>query len=149
MDTQLVRNSKHRTEIEGLRAVAVLLVVLYHSDVIFKSGFVGVDVFFVISGYVIARSLTTDIFELSNFSVASFYARRIRRLLPALAVMLTTVLFLSTWLSTISSRVQTVRTGLFATFSLSNIFLFRLVFLKHIPQLSRIYVVPNHISLMN
>lgn len=125
MDTQLVRNSKYRTEIQGLRAVAVLLVVLYHSDVIFKSGFVGVDVFFVISGYVIARSLTTDIFELSNFSVASFYARRIRRLLPALAVMLATVLFLSTWFSTISSRVQTVRTGLFATFSLSNIFLFR------------------------
>lgn len=125
MDKQLANNSRYKTEIQGLRAVAVLLVVFYHSDVIFKSGFVGVDIFFVISGYVIARSLTTDGYELSEFSVVTFYARRIRRLLPALAVMLTTVLFLSTWFSTISSRVQTVRTGLFATFSLSNVFLFR------------------------
>lgn len=125
MDIQLAKNSKYKYDIQGLRAIAVLLVVLYHSDVVFSSGFVGVDVFFVISGYVIARSLTYDSFELKTFSVVAFYARRIRRLLPALAAMLATVLFLSTWFSSISSRVQTVRTGLFATFSLSNVFLFR------------------------
>ena len=125
MDIQIAKNSKYKYDVQGLRAIAVLLVVLYHSDVVFSSGFVGVDVFFVISGFVIARSLTNDNFELKKFSVVAFYARRIRRLLPALAAMLATVLFLSTWFSTISSRVQTVRTGLFATFSLSNLFLFR------------------------
>jgi len=122
---QTVKKDGYRVEIQGLRAVAVLLVVFYHSEVIFKSGFIGVDVFFVISGFVIAQSLNHQYSEQNSFSVASFYARRIRRLLPGLTAMLTVVLVLSTWLSTISSRVQTVRTGLFATFSLSNLFLFR------------------------
>ncbi len=117
--------NNYRIEIQGLRAVAVLLVVFYHAEVFFKSGFVGVDVFFVISGFVIAQSLNHQYTEQSSFSIVNFYARRIRRLLPGLAAMLTIVLVLSTWFSTISSRVQTVRTGLFATFSLSNIFLFR------------------------
>jgi len=119
------RKSNYRVEIQGLRAIAVLLVVFYHAGVVFKSGFIGVDVFFVISGFVIAQSLSHQYSEQNSFSITSFYARRIRRLLPGLAAMLTIVLVLSTWLSTISSRVQTVRTGLFATFSLSNLFLFR------------------------
>ena len=109
--------STHRSEIQGLRAVAIILVVLYHAGVLFNSGFIGVDVFFVISGYVIAASLRRELRSSENISVAGFYARRVRRLLPALALMLGTVLFLSTWLSSISSRVQTVRTGFFATFS--------------------------------
>jgi hypothetical protein len=125
MVVQVIKKDGYRLEIQGLRAIAVLLVVFYHAGVIFKSGFIGVDVFFVISGFVIAQSLNHHYSQQNRFSVIDFYARRIRRLLPGLAAMLTTVLFLSTWLSTISSRVQTVRTGLFATFSLSNLFLFR------------------------
>ncbi len=117
--------STHRSEIQGLRAVAIILVVLYHAGVLFNSGFIGVDVFFVISGYVIAASLSRELRSSKNISIAGFYARRVRRLLPALALMLGTVLFLSTWLSSISSRVQTVRTGFFATFSSSNLFLYR------------------------
>jgi peptidoglycan/LPS O-acetylase OafA/YrhL len=115
----------HRSEIQGLRAVAIILVVLYHTGVLFNSGFIGVDVFFVISGYVIAASLRRELGSGENISIAGFYARRVRRLLPALALMLGTVLFLTTWLSSISSRVQTVRTGFFATFSSSNLFLYR------------------------
>jgi len=115
----------YRPEIQGIRALAVLLVVLYHSDFVFPSGFVGVDVFFVISGYVITQSLLRELEKSESINLIAFYARRVRRLLPGLAVMLTVVMFLSTWFSTISSRVQTVRTGLFATFSLSNLFLFR------------------------
>ena len=115
----------YRSEIQGLRAVAIILVVLYHTGVLFNSGFIGVDVFFVISGYVIAASLRRELGSGENISIAGFYARRVRRLLPALALMLGTVLFLSTWLSSISSRVQTVRTGFFATFSSSNLFLYR------------------------
>jgi peptidoglycan/LPS O-acetylase OafA/YrhL len=117
--------STHRSEVQGLRAVAIILVVLYHTGVLFNSGFIGVDVFFVISGYVIAASLRRELGSGENISIAGFYARRVRRLLPALALMLGTVLFLSTWLSTISSRAQTVRTGFFATFSSSNLFLYR------------------------
>jgi peptidoglycan/LPS O-acetylase OafA/YrhL len=117
--------SSNRAEIQGLRAIAIILVVLYHSGVLFKSGFIGVDVFFVISGYVIAASLLRELQSGRNISISGFYARRVRRLLPALALMLGTVLFLSTWLSSISSRVQTVRTGFFATFSSANLFLFR------------------------
>ena len=76
--------------IQGLRAVAVLSVVVYHASVfwpdiktIFPGGFLGVDIFFVISGYVITRSLLRGL-NTGNFSLASFYLKRVRRLLPAL-----------------------------------------------------------------
>lgn len=73
--------------IDGLRAVAILPVVLYHAAVAgFSGGFVGVDVFFVLSGYLIARVILADV-ENGRFSYPLFYERRIRRLLPALVVM--------------------------------------------------------------
>ncbi|CAI0896240.1 acyltransferase family protein [Serratia quinivorans] len=78
----------YRRDIDGLRAVAILLVVLYHSGVTFLSGgFIGVDVFFVISGFLIGGIIYT---ELSNktFSYGRFYTRRIKRIAPALLVML-------------------------------------------------------------
>ena len=119
------KSNSYRPDIQGLRAIAILVVVCYHSGIFFKSGFVGVDVFFAISGYVISSSLIREIESNGRISISQFYARRIRRLLPALAVMLSIVLFASTWLSALSARVQTVRTGMFATFSAANLFLFR------------------------
>jgi peptidoglycan/LPS O-acetylase OafA/YrhL len=119
------QDNLYRPDIQGLRAIAILVVVCYHSGVFFKSGFIGVDVFFVISGYVISSSLIREIERNGRISISQFFARRIRRLLPALAVMLSVVLFASTWLSALSARVQTVRTGIFATFSAANLFLFR------------------------
>ncbi|MEK8049880.1 acyltransferase family protein [Ideonella sp. DXS22W] len=78
----------YRPEIDGLRALAVLPVVLYHAGAPgFGGGFIGVDVFFVISGYLITRLIVNDL-EARRFSLADFYARRCRRLLPALCVML-------------------------------------------------------------
>ncbi|WP_298281984.1 acyltransferase family protein [Novosphingobium sp.] len=75
---------QHRREIEGLRAVAVLPVVLFHADVPgFGGGFVGVDVFFVISGYLITLAIA-EAKAAGTFSFAQFYERRARRLLPAL-----------------------------------------------------------------
>lgn len=79
---------KYRPDIDGLRAVAVLAVVLYHAfPKNFPGGFIGVDVFFVISGYLITgilmKSLTSD-----SFSISDFYARRIRRIFPALFLVL-------------------------------------------------------------
>jgi peptidoglycan/LPS O-acetylase OafA/YrhL len=74
----------YRPDIDGLRAVAVLAVVLYHAGFgVVSGGYVGVDVFFVISGYVISKSLFADL-EGGRFSVAGFYERRVRRIFPAL-----------------------------------------------------------------
>lgn len=84
---------RYRNDVEGLRAVAVLPIVLYHFGSSFLSGgFVGVDIFFVISGFVIARSIAADA-EAGRFSIANFYVKRICRILPALlaTVLLTTI----------------------------------------------------------
>ena len=75
---------KYRAEIDGLRAIAVLPVILFHAGFeLFSGGFVGVDVFFVISGYLITTILIGDI-ERDKFSIIEFYERRARRILPAL-----------------------------------------------------------------
>jgi len=75
---------KYRSDIDGLRALAVLPVILYHAGFDwFSGGFVGVDVFFVISGYLIATIIISEIAE-ENFSLIDFYERRSRRILPAL-----------------------------------------------------------------
>ncbi len=75
---------KYRTEIDGLRALAVVPVILFHAGFeLFSGGFVGVDVFFVISGYLITTILIEDI-ENKRFSIVNFYERRARRILPAL-----------------------------------------------------------------
>jgi peptidoglycan/LPS O-acetylase OafA/YrhL len=77
-------NMKYRPEIDGLRALAVVPVILFHAGFeLFSGGFVGVDVFFVISGYLITTILIEDI-ENKRFSIVNFYERRARRILPAL-----------------------------------------------------------------
>jgi len=77
---------KYRPEIDGLRAVAVVPVILFHAGFgLFSGGYVGVDVFFVISGYLIAALILGEL-EAGTFSLATFYERRARRILPALFV---------------------------------------------------------------
>ena len=77
---------KYRAEIDGLRALAVVPVILFHAGVeTFRGGFVGVDVFFVISGYLITTIIFDEI-ATEQFSLVSFYERRVRRLFPALYV---------------------------------------------------------------
>ena len=90
---------EHRREIDGLRALAVLPVILFHAGFeAFGGGFVGVDVFFVISGYLITRILLTEL-AAGTFSLADFYERRVRRILPALfLVMLVCIPFAWFWL---------------------------------------------------
>jgi peptidoglycan/LPS O-acetylase OafA/YrhL len=79
---------KYRPDVDGLRAVAVLAVVAFHAfPNILKGGFVGVDVFFVISGFLISSIIFNDL-ERGAFSFAEFYSRRVRRIFPALAVVL-------------------------------------------------------------
>jgi peptidoglycan/LPS O-acetylase OafA/YrhL len=87
-------SSKYRPDIDGLRAVAVLLVVNFHAfSAVAPGGFVGVDVFFVISGFLITGIITREL-ERDRFSLIGFYNRRIRRIFPALIVVLAATLAL-------------------------------------------------------
>ncbi len=79
--------ARYQAEIDGLRAIAVLPVVLYHAGLSFEGGYVGVDIFFVISGFLITRILNDEM-EAGRFSILAFYERRARRILPALFAML-------------------------------------------------------------
>ena len=90
---------KYRPEINGLRAFAVVPVILFHAGFeLFSGGFIGVDVFFVISGYLITNILIEDI-ENNRFSFVKFYEQRARRILPALFfVMLVCIPFAWMWM---------------------------------------------------
>ena len=95
-----VRAATHpyRADIDGLRALAVGVVVLYHAfPEQFPGGFIGVDVFFVISGYLISQILFERVAD-GTYSLLDFYARRVRRIFPALGVVLLTVLVSAQWL---------------------------------------------------
>jgi peptidoglycan/LPS O-acetylase OafA/YrhL len=83
---------KYRREIDGLRALAIVPVILFHAGIAgFSGGYVGVDVFFVISGYLITTILGTEL-NSNAYSIVNFYERRARRILPALFVMLAVTL---------------------------------------------------------
>ena len=99
LPTKQIVNMKYRPEIDGLRALAVVPVILFHAGFeLFSGGFVGVDVFFVISGYLITTILIEDI-ENKRFSIVNFYERRARRILPALFfVMLLCIPFAWMWM---------------------------------------------------
>ncbi|KAF0775334.1 hypothetical protein AaE_000966, partial [Aphanomyces astaci] len=84
----------YRADIDGLRTVAIVPVLLFHAyPERFSSGFVGVDVFFVISGYLISSILFKEMAN-GKFTYANFYARRVRRIFPTMLVVLTTTLWL-------------------------------------------------------
>src|SRR5262249_9006947 len=92
-----IRSSSYRSEIDGLRGVAVLAVVAFHAFPAWaSSGFIGVDIFFTISGYLISRIILADLAN-DRFSYRHFYARRVRRIFPALALVLVATLLIG-WL---------------------------------------------------
>lgn len=116
---------KYRADIDGLRAVAVVPVVLFHCGLaVMSGGYVGVDVFFVISGYLITSGIQKDLLA-GRFSIAEFYVRRIRRILPALvatvAISCLAAIILLDRASLVDFYKSVVATSLFS----SNIFFWR------------------------
>lgn len=87
----LIQGFRYRPEIDGLRAIAVLAVVLFHAGLGVPGGFVGVDVFFVISGFLITSLIVKDL-QAGKFSLAAFWERRARRIIPAASVLVIAVL---------------------------------------------------------
>ena len=103
------RGIRYIPAIDGLRAVAVIAVMLYHLGVSWiPGGFLGVDLFFVISGYVITRLLLDSIQRSGGLDLRAFYKSRLRRLLPPLAFMIvTTTLFIGVWAPDTIKRLLT------------------------------------------
>jgi peptidoglycan/LPS O-acetylase OafA/YrhL len=86
------RARRFRPDIEGMRAFAVVAVVLYHAHLGVPGGYVGVDVFFVISGFLITRQLAQSVGRQGIRALPTFYTRRIKRLLPAAALVVAATL---------------------------------------------------------
>jgi peptidoglycan/LPS O-acetylase OafA/YrhL len=116
---------KYRPEIDGLRALAVIPVILFHAGFkSFSGGYIGVDVFFVISGYLITTILIEDL-ENNRFSLIKFYERRARRILPALYfVMLVCIPFCWLWMTPTQWKVFSQSLGAVTLF-VSNILFWR------------------------
>lgn len=98
----------YRSDIDGLRAIAVLAVVAFHAGFSTLGGFAGVDIFFVISGYVITRSLAAEYAATGAVDVWRFYERRIRRLLPALAIVLVATVTAAFFVGLVAEQRQAV-----------------------------------------
>jgi peptidoglycan/LPS O-acetylase OafA/YrhL len=112
---------KYRPDIDGLRAVAVLSVVLYHLGLPLHGGYVGVDIFFTISGFLIGTIILRETAE-RRFTFTAFYERRIRRIFPALFVMLL-VSFVLAWKFLLPLEFSDFAKSLAgATFSVSNVY---------------------------
>ncbi|MGA3057967.1 MAG: acyltransferase family protein [Candidatus Limnocylindrales bacterium] len=116
-----------RPDIEGLRGIAVSLVVLFHAGLLSHSptqltgGFVGVDLFFVVSGFLITGLLIRERERTGRVSFSRFYARRVRRILPAAAVVLLITIPLSSQLVTLVQRPSVMQDGASAALSVANI----------------------------
>ena len=113
----------YRSDIDGLRSLAVIPVVLFHAGLGFSGGFVGVDVFFVISGFLITGIIRAEIAE-GRFSILRFYERRARRLFPALFAMLAAVLALACAVMIPSDLMDVARSAAAAMLFASNIHFF-------------------------
>ena len=119
MATSTGPEMQYRSEIDGLRAIAVVPVVFFHAGIGgFEGGFLGVDIFFVISGYLISSIVLRELAQ-DRFSIATFYERRCRRILPALAFVILCCLPFAEWLMLPGERADfyqsVAATGLFVS----------------------------------
>jgi peptidoglycan/LPS O-acetylase OafA/YrhL len=116
----------YRSDIEGLRAIGILLVVGYHANIPgFGGGFIGVDVFFVLSGYLISNILTQELLHSGSINFVNFYARRARRLVPGLALTLICTLVASWIIYSPIEQVDIAKTAISTSIYLSNVWFAR------------------------
>jgi len=115
---------KYRPDVDGLRAIAVVMVVLYHADFGFSGGFIGVDVFFVISGYLIT-GLILKRQEAGTFSLKEFWVRRLRRILPSAIAMTTLSLLLGAWLLLPDDFEDCAESAIYQQLMFSNVYFWK------------------------
>ena len=125
MQTKPTQAEYFRSDIQGLRGIAVLLVVIYHTGVALPGGYIGVDIFFVISGFVITQLLLRETNATGTISLKSFYERRIKRILPAVAFAIIGILFLSIFaLSPFGEQQQVAQTARASSFFAANFYFY-------------------------
>ena len=121
---------KYKKEIDGLRSIAVISVILYHSQInlwnnqYLEGGFIGVDIFFTISGYLISSLIFIEINNTKKFSFKNFYIKRIKRILPAFLVVTITTSFYAYKILLPIEYVQYIKSLLLSSIFLSNYFFY-------------------------
>ncbi|MEM8111942.1 acyltransferase, partial [Morganella morganii subsp. sibonii] len=111
---------KYRSDIDGLRAIAVLFVVIFHSyDNLIPSGFIGVDIFFVISGFLISSIIRQQLID-NSFSFSDFYRRRLWRLQPALLLVMLFVLVITSIFYLPDDYIDAMNSEKYTSLFLSN-----------------------------
>ena len=115
----------YRPEIDGLRALAVISVIVYHAkNNLLPGGFLGVDIFFVISGYLITSLIIKELKISGNFSFSKFYIRRMRRILPAMLFTIILSIVTGYIYLTPSAFIETIKSSIAAIFFSSNIYFY-------------------------
>lgn len=124
----IYKMTSYRKDIDGLRAIAVMIVVLYHCGFArsVHGGFIGVDVFFVISGFLITSIIYSEA-KAENFSIWTFYERRIRRILPAITVVYVTVLIASFFILMPGETVQQAKYAVSSMAFVSNVYFYSFI----------------------
>lgn len=118
----MLKKGIYRNDINGLRAIAVLSVVLFHiHEHWLPGGFVGVDIFFVISGFLISQQLFEKIGN-DTFSLSDFYIKRIKRIVPVMMFVTTITLLISSFIFTPQDAVGVAESAIWSTFSAGNIY---------------------------
>ena len=119
---------KYRPEIDGLRAIAVISIIFYHARLVlfgknyFSGGFLGIDIFFVISGYLITYLILIDLLFKNNFSFKIFYEKRIRRIFPLLFIVIIISFIFGFFLLIPSDFLYLSKSSLYSVFFLSNFY---------------------------
>jgi peptidoglycan/LPS O-acetylase OafA/YrhL len=112
----------YRPDIDGLRAIAVLSVILFHIDkTLIPGGFVGVDIFFVISGFLISLNILKDL-ERGRFSITDFYRRRVKRIAPPMLIVVWVTLVAAQFFLLPQDAEPTAESGLWSLLSLANVY---------------------------
>ena len=120
LDISEIDRISFRKDINGLRAISVLAVVFYHIGIgPFDGGWLGVDIFFVISGYLISNIIISELNN-GNFSFTSFYLRRVRRILPALISILIFSIPFAYWLLTPKALIEYSKSAFASVFFYAN-----------------------------